>query len=253
MTGTIWGNLDGFGWLLLILGPLVFIQRWLHREVQIFFIWLTGRHDLAVMIAALLFFPGVLIHEASHYLAATLLRVQTGRFSILPRRLPGGKLQLGYVETARADFIRESMIGAAPIFSGAFVLGWIGSSQFGLSISTLGNAGEFIKGFLGLTSSGDFWLWFYLTFCISSTMLPSAADRRAWAPMIIFILVLIAMAFLLGVGPWVSDWLFPRLNRLIKSLTWILSASMALQLSIAILIGLVNRLAMRVLLRGKKY
>ena len=91
---------EGLVWFLLLLGPFLFLQRSLHREVQAFFLLLTRRQDISIVIFSLLFFPGVLLHETSHYLMARLLNVRTGRFSIIPRPLPDGHLQLGYVETA---------------------------------------------------------------------------------------------------------------------------------------------------------
>jgi hypothetical protein len=41
-------------------------QRWLHGELQAVLLLLTRRPVTALGIFSLLFFPGVLIHEASH-------------------------------------------------------------------------------------------------------------------------------------------------------------------------------------------
>ena len=82
----------GLLWLILALGPLLILQRLLHREIQLIFLYITRRVDLAMALFSLLFFPGVLLHEGSHFLAARLLGVRTGGFSILPHLLPGGRL-----------------------------------------------------------------------------------------------------------------------------------------------------------------
>ena len=68
MLNQFWVYLDGLGWLLLMLGPLLFAQRWLHREIQILFLLLTRKPVIALGLFSLLFFPGVLLHELSHYL-----------------------------------------------------------------------------------------------------------------------------------------------------------------------------------------
>ena len=59
--------LNDLVWLLLVLGPLLFLQRRLHTDIQLIFLHLTRRLELAIMCFSLLFFPGVLLHEGSHY------------------------------------------------------------------------------------------------------------------------------------------------------------------------------------------
>ena len=83
-------HLDGLLWLLASLLLLTFLQRSLHREIQSAFLLLTRRPGVTQAIFALIFFPGVLLHELSHYLLAKLLRVPTGRISLLPQAQPDG-------------------------------------------------------------------------------------------------------------------------------------------------------------------
>jgi hypothetical protein len=116
---------DGFAWFATSLALLVFLQRFLHREIQAVLLILTRHPGLSTLIFSLLFFPGVVLHEGSHFLTAVLLGVQTGRFSLIPQALPDGRLRLGYVETARADFLRDALIGAAPLASGMLVISFI--------------------------------------------------------------------------------------------------------------------------------
>ncbi|HQF71783.1 MAG TPA: hypothetical protein PLH39_10945, partial [Promineifilum sp.] len=100
---------------------LVFLQRWIHAHLHGVSLLLTGRAELALVVYAIILFPGVLLHEASHWLSATLLGVRTGGVSLLPRRQPDGTLQLGYVEYYRGrtlDPLRESLIGGAPLIAG---------------------------------------------------------------------------------------------------------------------------------------
>src|SRR5512144_3224847 len=99
----------GLVWFILMLVPLILLQRLLHREIQAVFLILTRDTRLTMGIFQIIFLPGVFIHEGSHFLMAKILHVPTGRFSILPRSLPDGRLQLGYVETAQADIVRDSL------------------------------------------------------------------------------------------------------------------------------------------------
>jgi hypothetical protein len=156
---------------------------------------------------SLIFLPGVLLHEISHYLTARLLGVRTGRFSLMPKKMENGRLQLGYVETASTDFVRDALIGAAPLIAGGLFIAFIGVSRMGLN-SLWGNllqweAGQFRSVLKTLMEQPDFWLWFYLTFTISSTMTPSSSDRRAWMPIIAIATILVGIVLLFGAGSWI--------------------------------------------------
>src|SRR5512134_1669722 len=97
----------GLVWFIVMLVPLVVLQRLLHREIQAVFLILTRDTRLTMGIFSILFLPGVFLHELSHFVMAKVLRVRTGKFSVFPQSLPDGRLQLGFVETARADAVRD--------------------------------------------------------------------------------------------------------------------------------------------------
>jgi hypothetical protein len=192
-------------WLCLSLLPLVLLERWIHRHLQ--GVWLlVFRHDeIATIVYSLIMLPGVLLHESSHWLAATLLFVRTGRFSVIPERLPDGTLRLGYIETERPDLIREALIGAAPLLTGCLVIIFAGYARLG--VGPVGDAlarSDFAgvaAGLAAMTRVNDFWLWLYLTFTVSNSMLPSAADRRAWLPVLLMAAALVGLLVYLGLGP----------------------------------------------------
>ena len=174
---TLLQNWDGLLWLLLFLGPLLFFQRQLHFELQALFLLITRHENAALGIFSLLFLPGVLLHETSHYLIARLLGVRTGRFSLMPQVLPDGRLQLGFVETAPADLLRDGLIGAAPLVTGGVVMAYLGAYRLGLlplaALFTAANWPGLWSALAALPEQPDFWLWFYLAFAVSTTMLPS--------------------------------------------------------------------------------
>lgn len=208
----------GLLWLIVALGPLLFLQRSLHLEIQTIFFLITRRADFSLLLFSILFFPGVLLHEGSHFLSARLLGVRTGRFSIFPRPLPNGRLQMGYVETAAADPLRETLIGAAPLLSGMLFVGFVGVNRLHLpALWAQVQTGAFSglpAAFASLLDQPDFWLWFYLLFAVSSTMLPSASDRRAWLPLALVVGLLLVLSLLAGAGPWLLANLAPPLDRL---------------------------------------
>jgi hypothetical protein len=210
-------GIQSLSYLLLLLIPLVYLPRFLQREIQSIFLLITHQPEISTVLFSLLFFPGILLHESSHYLMAHLLGVRTGRFSLIPKKVGNGKLQLGYVETATTDFVRDALIGAAPLLAGGLFIGYIGVAR--LEINSLWvsltqeQANSFRLAFMSIAEQPDLWLWFYLVFTVSSTMMPSSSDRRAWLPLIIIILFISGFLLLIGAGPW----LFSKFELIIQS------------------------------------
>ncbi|HEY9076735.1 MAG TPA: hypothetical protein VIO61_09380 [Anaerolineaceae bacterium] len=242
-------SFDGVGWLLLSLVPLLYLQRWLHREIQLVFLYLTNSPQVSLIIFSLLFFPGVFLHELSHFLMAKLLGVKTGRVSLFPKPTRDGKLQLGFVETARTDFLRDAMIGTAPLITGGLLVYILGSTRLGMTqlvtFLSRGDLQSFWQGMLHLPSLPDFWLWFYLAFVISSMMLPSAADRRAWMPVTLVILGVLVIAMLAGAGEWMLKNVGPGFNQALRTISIIFIISQAMHLVLLLPVYLI-----RVLLGG---
>ena len=211
------------------MGPLLLLQRSLHREIQAVLLILTRRADVSMGLFSILFFPGILLHEGSHYLMARLLGVRTGRFSLLPRPLPNGRMQLGFVETASTDWLRDALIGAAPLITGGLCVAFLGIYKLDLPYLweqvRAGTIQSIFQGFSTIYSQPDFWLWFYLIFTISSTMLPSASDRRAWLPLILVAGVLLGLSILAGAGPWLLENLAPMLNRFLLAVAGVFGIS----------------------------
>jgi hypothetical protein len=200
-------------------------------------------------IFAMLFLPGVFLHELSHFVMAKILRVRTGKFSIFPQSLPDGRLQLGYVETARSDAVRDSLIGAAPLIVGTLFVAYVALYHLQMRVlwDTFRN-GQFELFWLGvraLPQSQDFYLWSYLAFAVSSTMMPSESDRHAWLELLISIAVLIAIALLVGAGPWMLSNVAPRLSTLLSSIAVIFGLSAFIHILLILPTALVHRLLAR--------
>ena len=76
-------------------------------------------------------------------------------------------------------------------------------------------------------------------------MLPSPADRRAWLTFLLVILALLALAWLVGMGPWLLENLAPLFNRVMQSLSVVLGISVALHSILLPPIWLIQRLLSR--------
>lgn len=219
----------GLLWCVAMLLPLVLLQRLLHREMQLLFFLFTRNKPLTIALFSLVFFPGVLLHELSHFLMAKMLGVRTGGFSVIPQALGNGHLQLGYVETERSDVLRDSLIGFAPILAGTAFVAYAGLVQLRLDtlwhVLSAGQTDLFWLGLRLLPDVPDFPLWFYLTFAISSTMLPSESDRHAWLPLGMWLVALLALAVLAGAGTWMLTNLAPLFDPLLRSVALLFALS----------------------------
>jgi hypothetical protein len=208
--------------------PLVYLQRFLHREIQVILFLLTRSKPLTIALFSLLFFPGVLLHEISHYLTAKLLGVRTGRFTVIPQAVEGG-LILGSVEVERTDILRDSLIGLAPIIAGTLFLAYVAVAQLRLDalwyVLQNRQMNLFFMGLGLLPRVPDVNLWFYLTFAVSSTMLPSESDRHAWLPLGLWIGALMAVAVFAGAGTWMLANLAPVFDSLLRSVSLIIILS----------------------------
>jgi hypothetical protein len=196
-----------FLWVLIALLILVFLKRWIHTHLHGLSLLLTGSPDRAVYIYALVLFPGVLLHELSHWLTARLLGVRTGKFSVVPTRRADGSIQLGYVEYYKGrtlDPVRESLVGGAPLILGTLVILLISFKIF--DVTNLAAAVESGQVDAVSRAAAEFFntpfvlVWIYLIFAISNGMLPSTSDRRAWPAFIIAMLVLAVVLYLLGLS-----------------------------------------------------
>ena len=77
-----------------------------------------------IWLVALLYLPGTILHELSHYFFALLLAMHPEEVSILPH-IERNHIQLGHVlyRKHRSDFIRPIIVGIAPFF-GAIAALW---------------------------------------------------------------------------------------------------------------------------------
>lgn len=201
-----------FLWVAIALIMLVLLQRWIHTHLHGLSLLLTGQPDRAVYLYALILFPGVLLHELSHWVSARLLGVRTGSFSVLPKRRRDGSIQLGYVEYYKSktlDPIREGIIGGAPLIVGTIVILLISLRIFDVpnlaaAIQT-GEVDQVIFALEAFFKTPFVLLWIYLIFAISNGMLPSASDRRAWPAFIVAMVILAGFVYLLDLQREVAD------------------------------------------------
>lgn len=195
-------RLVGIVALILLLRTL---SDWITTHLQGLGLLLSQSQEVAVFFMFVLLAPGILVHEASHWLVARLLGVRTTKFRVWPRRVGKGRVQLGAVEVRGAGPIAMSLIGAAPFLIGTALLvllgGWwrlptAGMADWRTWLSPTG--WEQVRAFFGLTD----WPWrLYAIWVIASSMMPSEADREPLRWPLFFVAAGAVAAYAAGLIP----------------------------------------------------
>ncbi|OIN90326.1 hypothetical protein AUJ42_03225 [Candidatus Collierbacteria bacterium CG1_02_44_10] len=170
---------------------LFFSKRWLTGEISRLVRRFGGGHRAIIIIWSIIFLPGTIIHELSHFFLAIITGARTGKIEIIPEYLEdewedkgkGGSVALGYVQTQRLNPIQGFFVGTAP-----FVVGTILLVSLASLLSTGYDSGPTIYLFL----QG------YLFFTIANSLFPSWSDIRQTLPLVIIALVCLLIAWTLG-------------------------------------------------------
>jgi hypothetical protein len=239
-----------------VLVALLLVKRWLSRHLYGLGLLLSGRHDIAILFYFILLFPGVLVHELSHWIVARLLSVRTGRISIGPTRKGAGSTRFGAVSVAKTDPLRGSLIGVAPLLTGSglilliayLVLGLTVPQRLAVSLPTQ----DLLSTLWAYLSVPNFWLWVYLIFTVSNAMLPSEADRQAWFSLGLYSGVTIVLLYGLGLVreiPSQISWLLAGLNYL----SFAFSVTIVVDVAVIGLVFVLERVVMAITGRRVDY
>jgi hypothetical protein len=145
------------------------------------------------MIFYLLVFPGVVLHEGTHYLACLLTGTKVSRFApFSPRRSNDGRLVLGYVRHERRAFPVGALIGLAPILLNPLGLLFVTALLTPLTLQEVAHPSVevmgkelFASGFLTDTPLlATTWVYLSLSFALGSV--PSREDLSS-LPMLLLI------------------------------------------------------------------
>jgi len=195
---------------LLFLITLLFIQSltifFLSRKNFNNFFYLFRRifknEKTVYALVSLLFLPGTIIHEFSHFFTAMILFLPVKDIQIFPK-FEEGQIKLGHVLYVKKDFLRGILVGIAPFF-GALLFFFI-----------LGIFKLFPNKILGLNIA-----LIYLIFTVSSVMFSSKQD------LVDIVYLIPLLVFLAGIyyvfQPLINLSFFDRLKEVINGLRFFL-------------------------------
>lgn len=157
----------------------------------------TGSIDMAVVIYFLLLLPGIVVHEAAHWVTAKLLGLRPGKFTVWPTRR-GKMVGLGSVTARDGGMVLNSLVGMAPLLVGTALVAllarlWFGGNQLAQSFAG-DEFGAWLATVVAAFQRPDAAVWAYLVFTIANGMMPSAPDREPVKPLLVYI-ALAAIAY----------------------------------------------------------
>jgi hypothetical protein len=229
---------------------VIFLTRWITRHMQGIMFLLGADEEVIMYLQFILFFPGILVHEVSHWITAQLLGVRTLHFSIWPKKKGKGKVQYGAVRIEQTDVFRASLIGLAPLVVASLLIILIGRYALGTEalrqVVAMGQWNQLWSALVQAARVPDFWLWMYLIFAISNAMFPSSSDREVWKPLIIYGLVAGGLVYLSGWKPPMES-VQSVLAQAMNPLIYAFGITAAVDIFFAIVIGVVEIVLGRVL------
>lgn len=161
---------------------LFLLSRALTQRLSLFFFSRTRSQTVTIYLMAILFFPGTVIHELSHALAASFLGVHVAQLEFIPK-FRGDSIKLGSVAVAKTDPFRRLLIGMAPFLLGTLLL----LALLWASLSYHLYQDRLVLLFVG-----------YSIFEIGNTMFSSAKDMEGALDVLLFLTVLVLLCFFLG-------------------------------------------------------
>lgn len=148
---------------------LFFLSRQLLKTLGRLLLRVTKNKKLTTEILTLVFLPGTVVHELSHFFVATLLLVPTGRLNFSPVQ-EEERVKLATLEVAKTDPLRRALIGLAPLLVGLGVsvlaIVWFYKTQQSLIQTSP----------LGILSLKETYLVAFVLFQVTNTMYASQED-----------------------------------------------------------------------------
>jgi hypothetical protein len=185
--------------------PLRWLERWLHQHL--FKVgWLVTKNLHTTTILYYTFFlPGVALNQFVYWFVAGILNVRAERAIAWPEAQAIGELRLNFIRLARGTGrLKLAVISTAPFVAGLIAIWFITNNvlnvQGFLNIMHTGTVDDVSRALSVLTSTPDFWLWIYIAFTISNTMMPDFGDLKGWWLVLGIIAAVIAALFLIGAG-----------------------------------------------------
>ncbi len=169
--------------------------------------WLvTKQYQTTTILYYAFFLPGIILNQLIFWLVAGFLNVSAERTIAWPEKQEIGELKLDFIRLSKnVTPFRLAIISTAPLLVGMLAVWHVSNNILNvpLFLTELNKDGFLVNISTALahfTNAPDFWIWVYIAFAISNTMMPNFGNLRGWRIALIVIAVLIAAFYVLGAG-----------------------------------------------------
>ena len=211
--------------------------RWVFQGIYEVLTLFGFSRNNSIKILALIFLPGTLLHELSHFLAAEGLGVRAGNFIILPKD-EGHGIKMGSVRVEKTDPVRSFFIGIAPLIMGILFL-----STIFFGIEYLQSQNLPLKYSLILYTVGG-----YSLFVIVNMMFSSKKDLEACVEFIGLVAIIFAVLFFWGGDVWIQIQNVLKkeaVEEVLRLLSWILLFPIGINVSVVVISSLMKKVIIR--------
>ena len=234
-------------------------ERWLHQHIFKVGWLLSDSFQVTTILYYILFLPGIVLHEATLWLAAGLLNVRAERSIGFPEPQEIGELRLNFIRLAEdTGRLKRLTIRLCPILAGMAALWAIAAHVFRweelFGPVADGRLEGVIAALTSLTGIADLWLWFYLAFVIANTMFPTLAGRSDRGEKA---LVLVSAPALTFIGWRVAGAAYPavavEIEALVGGIALVITQITLVNACAAVLLGLIEALIERATSRSATF
>ena len=239
-------SLSTFNGIFLFGGAMILfvvVRRLLYTDMIRLLLAITHNPLTAHKIHFALVFPGVLLHECSHYLVLRLLGVHCQLHL-------GVEMQSDYVVYGHVDFyesdvnaLKHFISGIAPLINGLIAISLLAVNFMGVPsirniIATRGEI-EFST-IWAHAGTWIFWAAFYLVFAIASEMIPSPSDRRYWLHLGVILAVLFVFSMVTKTTGWLFTNIYPTIDGSLKMIGIAFLICLVIELILFLPLRLIN-------------
>ncbi|MEL6148042.1 MAG: hypothetical protein AAFR56_00345, partial [Chloroflexota bacterium] len=193
---------------LVVAGLFVVMRRletWLHQHIFKVGWLVTKDYQTTTILYYTLLLPGVVLNQLVYWLAAGFFNVRAQRQFEWPQAQQIGRLELKFIKLNKNTTpLQVAVISTAPLIAGVVVVWAIANYIFRipqiLEIIAPGTLLDVSAGLQELLAAPDFWLWFYVAFCVANTMIPTLSDLGGVRTIGIGFAVVTGVMVVIGVG-----------------------------------------------------
>lgn len=158
---------------------LFLTSQFIFKSLHNLFYKIFKNNKVGVVSLAIIFFPGVVIHELSHFLIAELLFVKTHEIEFMPEII-GDEVKMGSIQISKTDIFRRMMIGSSPVVVGSIFI----SSILFYFLNAIRIENAFSTPFLSVQTILIVWM----VFVTANTMFSSKKDLEGVLEFLLLVL-----------------------------------------------------------------